>query len=316
MLPPHSQLGFPTVCTACHTTTAWKGATFDHSASAFPLTGAHATVACMSCHADGVYKGKSTACVSCHQTAYNGALLPPHSQLGFSTVCSACHTTVTWTGGTFDHGATPFPLTGAHRAVSCNGCHADGVYRGKSMACASCHQARYDASVNPPHKAAGFPTTCETCHGTAAWVPSTFSHSNTRFPLTGAHTSLACSACHGDGVYHGKTMLCVGCHQAKYDATTNPNHKAASFPTNCESCHTTTTWLGATFNHDASFFPIYSGHHQGKWSSCADCHTVSTNYGVFSCFSCHAQTTTDGKHKGVTGYKYDSIRCYQCHPRG
>ena len=314
--PPHSQLGFSTVCATCHTSTAWTGATFDHSATAFPLTGAHRSVACASCHADGVYKGKSTACASCHQAAYNGATLPPHSQLGFSAVCSTCHTTTAWAGGTFDHNTTRFVLTGAHRAVSCSGCHGDGVYRGKTMLCAGCHQARYDASVNPPHKSAAFPTTCEVCHSTSAWTPATFNHSSTRFPLTGAHTTLACASCHGDGIYRGKVMTCVGCHLAKYNATTNPNHKAANFPTVCESCHTTTRWPGATFNHDGSFFPIYSGKHKGRWTTCADCHTVSTNYASFSCFSCHRQTDMDSKHRGRTGYRYDSVLCYQCHPQG
>lgn len=314
--PAHAAAGFPTTCQNCHGTSSWLGSGFDHSTTAFPLAGAHKTALCMSCHGDGVYKGKSTACLSCHQTQYSAALHPPHQSLGFSTVCSACHTTVGWAGGTFDHAGTRFPLLGAHRTVSCNGCHADGVYRGKTTACVGCHQATYDATKNPNHRAAAFPTTCEVCHSTTAWVPSSFSHATTRFPLTGAHVTQPCAACHGDGVYRGKSTLCASCHQAKYDATTNPNHRAAGFPTTCESCHTTTRWTGATFDHDAAFFPIYSGKHKGRWTRCSDCHTVSTNYASFSCFSCHLQKTMDDKHKGRAGYRYDSALCYQCHPRG
>jgi hypothetical protein len=314
--PSHSASGFPTTCAQCHGTAAWVPSSYDHNATLFPLTGAHRTVLCNSCHGDGVFKGKSTVCSSCHLPKYTASTRPPHSSLGFSTVCSTCHTTTAWTGGTYDHSTTRFPLNGAHRAVSCNGCHADGVYRGKTMLCVGCHQAKYDATTSPGHKAAAFPTTCEVCHSTTAWVPSSFSHATTRFPLTGAHTTLACAACHGDGVYRGKVMTCVGCHLTRYNATTNPNHKAANFPTACESCHTTSTWLGAKFNHDGSYFPIYSGKHLGKWSTCADCHTVSTNYASFSCFSCHRQSTMDSAHKGRTGYKYDSVLCYQCHPQG
>ena len=314
--PPHAASGFPTTCAQCHGTSTWLGSGFDHSATAFPLAGAHLTAACTSCHGDGVYKGKSTACQSCHQPAYTASAHPPHALLGFSTTCSNCHTMTAWAGGTFDHGTTRFALAGAHRAVSCNGCHGDGVYRGKSMLCASCHLARYTAATTPPHASSGFPTTCEVCHGTTAWTPATFNHQTTRFPLTGAHGPLACAACHGDGVYRGKPMACVSCHQATYNATTNPNHKAANFPTLCESCHTTTKWLGATFNHDGSFFPIYSGVHKGRWSTCADCHTVSTNYASFSCFSCHQQSKMDSAHRGRTGYRYDSVLCYQCHPQG
>ena len=314
--PAHAASGFPTTCQQCHSTTTWLGAGVDHSLTAFPLVGAHRAVACTSCHADGVYRGKSTACVSCHQAAYTASLRPPHSQLGFSTVCTTCHTMVTWTGATFDHNSTRFALAGAHRAVSCSGCHADNVYRGKSMLCVTCHQARYTAATSPPHAASGFPTTCEVCHGTTAWTPATFSHATTRFPLTGAHVTKPCAACHGDGVYRGKPMTCISCHQRVYTATTNPNHAAAHFPAACESCHTTTRWTGATFNHDASFFPIYSGKHKGKWTVCADCHTVPTNYASFSCFSCHRQSEMDNKHRGRSGYRYDSLLCYQCHPRG
>ena len=314
--PPHAAAGFPTMCESCHNVTMWTGTSFNHAATRFPLTGAHIRALCSGCHADGVYRGKPTACVSCHQQNFVNALLPPHSALGFSATCSTCHTTAMWQPATFDHASTRFPLTGAHRAASCADCHADKVYRGKSMLCASCHQAAYTATKNPPHAAAGFPTTCESCHNTSTWTGAVFNHATTRFPLTGAHVSQPCSACHGDGVYRGKPLVCAGCHLAKYNATTNPSHRAAQFPTSCESCHTTATWLGATFNHDASFFPIYSGAHREKWSVCADCHTVPTNFAVFTCTSCHTKPVTDAQHQGRTGYVYASPSCYACHPRG
>lgn len=315
--PPHASSGFPTSCESCHGTSAWKGAVFNHDATLFPLAGAHRAALCTACHGDGVYKGKSTACQSCHQKDYTAALLPPHSTLAFSTVCSTCHGVTTWAGGSFDHSTTLFPLTGAHRAALCSDCHADGRYRAKPTDCYACHQTNYVASKNPPHAAASFPTICVTCHTTTAWSPATFNHTTmTKFPLTGAHVPLACASCHGDGVYAGKPTLCVNCHQAKYDATSNPNHRAAGFPTDCVSCHTPTTWLGATFNHDALFFPIYSGKHQGKWTQCTDCHTVPASYALFVCTTCHLKTTMDDAHKGRSGYRYDSPTCYACHPRG
>jgi len=42
--PNHVQSGFPQNCTQCHNTTSWMTANFDHSATGFPLTGAHTTV--------------------------------------------------------------------------------------------------------------------------------------------------------------------------------------------------------------------------------------------------------------------------------
>ena len=44
--PNHVQSGFPTTCVVCHNTTSWTNANFDHNKTAFPLTGAHATVPC------------------------------------------------------------------------------------------------------------------------------------------------------------------------------------------------------------------------------------------------------------------------------
>jgi hypothetical protein len=265
-----------------------------------------------------VYRGKTTDCYACHQAKYTATKNPPHAAAGFPTTCVTCHTTTQWTGAVFDHSATRFPLTGAHRATPCSGCHSDGIYRGKTTDCYACHTANYNATKNPPHAAAGFSTVCSTCHTTTQWLGAVFNHSLTRFPLTGAHATTPCMGCHSDGVYRGKTMDCYACHTTDYNNTANPNHKAAQFPTTCASCHTTTQWRGATFNHDATFFPIYSGAHRGKWTSCSTCHTSPTNFAAFTCLSCHEHNKTDmdDKHKGRAGYRYDSAACYQCHPRG
>ncbi len=176
---------------------------------------------------------------------------------------------------------------------------------------------RLHRTTDPPHGEPGFPPTCADCHTTTAWAGATFDHTTTLFPLTGAHIAVACSACHGDGVYKGKPTTCVSCHQTDYNATTDPNHPPRRFPTTCESCHTTATWSGATFDHDGQYFPIYSGKHKGLWSSCSTCHTSSSDYAVFSCTTgCHAKGSTDSHHKGVGGYQYVSTACYSCHPKG
>jgi DnaJ-class molecular chaperone len=261
-----------------------------------------------------VYRGKPSTCLSCHQADYTGATAPSHA--GFPTTCTQCHSTTAWTGASFDHGATQFPLTGAHLAATCRDCHADGVYDGKPTTCVSCHRTDYDRTTLPPHATLAFPTDCRTCHTTTGWPGGTYDHSTTQFPLTGAHRTATCAQCHGDGVYRGKSTVCASCHQADYDAATDPNHRTARFPTTCNTCHTTTTWAGATFNHDASWFPIYSGAHRGRWTSCSDCHTNNANYAVFTCLTCHGRTNTDSHHSSVSGYRYESQACYSCHPRG
>jgi hypothetical protein len=147
------------------------------------------------------------------------------------------------------------------------------------------------------------------------WQGAVFNHNSTRFPLTGAHTTVLCANCHVGNKFAGTPTACYACHASEFMTVTNPNHVAAGFPTTCESCHTTTTWSGATFNHK---FPIYSGAHSGKWSSCNDCHNNASNYAVFTCLSCHAhdKPKMDDKHKGRAGYVYESLACYGCHPKG
>ncbi|HVP06926.1 MAG TPA: hypothetical protein VMS71_03715, partial [Candidatus Acidoferrum sp.] len=135
--------------------------------------------------------------------------------------------------------------------------------------------------------------------------------------LTGAHTSQTCVACHATA-YAGTSTACYSCHKATYDATTNPVHSAANFPTTCETCHTTTNWTSSTWNHDATYFPIYSGRHAGVWSLCTDCHVNPSNYATFECINCHAHAkpSTDSDHTSVSGYQYLSTACYSCHPHG
>ncbi|MBP6448253.1 MAG: hypothetical protein KA341_15735, partial [Saprospiraceae bacterium] len=78
-------------------------------------------------------------------------------------------------------------------------------------------------------------------------------------------------------------------------------------------------WEPATFNHDNSYFPIYSGNHKGEWNLCTDCHLNAGNFSSFSCINCHEhnnQTQVKNDHKGVNGYQYNSNACYSCHPKG
>ncbi|MBK6765595.1 MAG: hypothetical protein IPG71_04475 [bacterium] len=183
----------------CHTTDNWE-ATFDHQTTSFPLTGAHVQTACIQCHASGIYDGLPTACVSCHQADYNGTADPDHEAAQFPTTCQTCHTTSNW-NSTFNHNATQFPLTGAHVQTSCQQCHVGGVFEGTPSQCVECHLTDYNATTDPDHEAAQFPTTCQTCHTTSNWN-STFNHNATQFPLTGAHVQTSCQQCHV-GVFEG-----------------------------------------------------------------------------------------------------------------
>jgi hypothetical protein len=184
--------------------------------------------------------------------------------------------------------------------------------------CVSCHQLAYDQTTQPSHRQVAFGTDCVQCHTTTSWTAPFDHNGRTQFPLTGAHRSASCAQCHGDGVYAGKSTLCVGCHQTDYTNTNSPGHQAAGFPTDCAACHTTTTWQGARFDHDGPFFPIYSGVHRGQWATCSDCHTVASDFRQFTCLTCHEhnKTSMDSKHHGRSGYQYVSTACLSCHPTG
>jgi hypothetical protein len=314
-------------CALCHTTRNFierAGDVRRHRLTRFPLMGAHAAADCSACHkvsssGHATYVNTPTDCETCHLSEFNAAKNPDHVASGFSHDCSQCHAATAWLATAFNHAALGFPLNGAHASLACSACHLNNQFTKLPTDCASCHSTNYQQTTMPPHPAAQFGTNCLSCHSTKAWIPSTWSHASTGFSLTGSHKTLDCTACHLSNVYTGLNSACVSCHQSQYDATTNPAHAGAGFSTDCASCHTTVSWQGATFNHDAAFFPIYSGRHAGLWSTCAVCHINPASYADFSCFGCHPhsdKSQTDGNHSGVKNYVYDSQACYSCHPRG
>ncbi|MCF8300817.1 MAG: cytochrome c3 family protein, partial [Haliscomenobacter sp.] len=313
--PNHASSGFSTDCASCHTTNpGWRPSTFNHN-NYYPLTGAHSSTSCVACHVNGVYKNTPTDCNACHNAAFNAAQNPNHASGGFSTDCASCHTTNPgWRPSTFNHN-NYYPLTGAHSSTSCVACHINGVYKNTPTDCNACHNAAFNAAVNPNHKMVGLSTDCASCHTTnPGWRPSSFKHT---WPLQGAHAAIAlnCTSCHNTGNASAAPTTCIGCHATDYNTAT-PNHASAGFPTNCTSCHSQNSWSPATWNHDAQYFPIYSGKHKGEWTNCNECHTSAGNFNVFNCLNCHKKAETDKDHKDENGYIYTSLACFSCHPDG
>jgi Zn finger protein HypA/HybF involved in hydrogenase expression len=269
--PNHVSSNFQVTCEECHNTITWADAVFNHDF--FPFVGGHSGLSCQQCHTTGVYETIPADCNSCHNTDYQQA--PGHVSGGFPLTCNDCHSINTWAGATFDHGF--FPLSGGHNGLACEQCHTSGTLGTIPADCASCHQGDFQQA--PGHVASNFPQTCEDCHSVTTWTNATFDHGF--FALNGAHTGLACQQCHTNGIYETMPTDCVFCHQADYVEA--PGHLASNFPQTCETCHTTTTWLDATFDH--GFFPLSGGH---NGITCVACHTT----GVFGtipadCFSCH-----------------------------
>jgi nitrate/TMAO reductase-like tetraheme cytochrome c subunit len=316
---PHGT-GFTVSCDKCHSTDGWKFDksiySFDHNTTKLPLTGQHSEINCRECHPTLVFSDAKTECIDCHTDM--------HQQTTGSD-CSRCHTPVSWLVNNISeiHQMGRFPLLGAHKTADCIQCHQSEsqlVFTILGVECIDCHREDYMATTEPNHIQAGFSEDCAYCHSMNAfqWSSSGFNHSF--FPLTLGHSNVACIECHTDGNYTAVSSDCFSCHQADYDATTNPAHLALGFSTSCTACHTTNPgWQPASFTeHDSQSFPIYSGSHQGEWDACTDCHTDVSDYGLFSCLNCHEhnQADMDDEHRGEDGYSYNSAECYRCHPRG
>lgn len=310
-------------CSVCHTSDSWivKDIVNLHQTGRFPLTGGHKTADCIDCHsgyADLNFQVLGLNCIDCHSTDYFATLNPDHVSAGFSTDCYDCHSikSLTWNTINLDHNF--FPLVGGHSITNCFTCHAQGSnFTGLSAECFSCHESDYNATQNPNHIQAGFSTDCNQCHTIYSFIPASFDHNLTNFPLTGRHITVNCTLCHTSG-YSGTPTECVSCHLVNYNSTSNPNHISAGFPTTCNDCHSTSAWQPAQFDHDGSYFPIYSGKHKDKWNNCSDCHTIQNNFSIFSCIDCHEhrKSEMDDEHSGINGYVYESTACLSCHPTG
>ena len=129
--PHNGQFG--TDCSACHKATRWNDVTFDHDKSQFPLTGAHAGVACIKCHSAGQFKGLSTTCAACHQD-------PAFHAGAFGTDCASCHTTGGWSPAQFNRSHPSFGEEGGvnHGGATCRTCHPNTV---TTFTCLACHDS-------------------------------------------------------------------------------------------------------------------------------------------------------------------------------
>ncbi len=275
-------------CATCHSTAVrFTQATsgFNHTLTAYPLTGAHATVACASCHVNKVYKGVAFAsCANCHQN--------PH-QPRLPGECSSCHTTGAWRTTKVDHARTAFPLRGKHTEVACAQCHVRPALavKPKSDTCASCH--------TDPHKGV-FKQDCNACHNETSFKKGTFDHATTKFPLVDRHAGLACAECHA-GVSNPAPM--PGRTAASRQTRTAPArvasraapvgagavaHTAADFRglrTNCDSCHTDV-------------------HRAELGTACETCHTAR---------SFEVTPFTHAKPRPFFAGQHAPVKCQECH---
>lgn len=297
---PHAgRLG--SACSSCHATRGWQPesadsfeATFDHSRTGFPLVGVHASAACASCHRAGASASVTVSlafpraggtrtypvpahesCASCHADVHAGDL----PRRGATGACTDCHGQEGWTPSRFDpfrHASeTRFPLEGAHLAVPCADCHTEPARQGShafaraDLECASCHAG--DDPHGGQFRVDGMPTACSACHTVDAWTLPGFDHSATRFALDGRHATIPCGACHkaddptAPVPWRGLSTACASCH--------TDVHRAQFEPRTCDSCHDTSAFHLASFNHGTTRFPLDGAH---ATVACAACHATET----------------------------------------
>jgi len=318
--PPHISLNFDKDCLTCHNQINWKSGKFKHD-NYFPIyLGSHTNTwnGCNDCHTTQ-NNYSMFECINCHQHNKTDTDLKHTNINGYryqSIGCINCHPTGE-SSGAYNHALSGFLLTGAHVQTNCNLCHNTSQ---TPTTCFGCHSNNFNTTSNPNHISLGFDTECSSCHTTeTGWKVYQFTQHDNFYTLQGAHVNIKdnCYICH-KGNYTNTPSECNGCHIDKYNSTTNPPHRALGFSTKCDDCHNQTAWHPATFNHDAQYFPIFSGSHSDKWENCSDCHRIAGNYAVFSCIDCHAHNNeiTDDNHVNVQAYVYSSNECVVCHPTG
>ena len=191
----------------------------------------------------------------------------------------------------FDHGRTTFPLTGRHKTLDCEACHAGGRYENLPTECGSCHKLPQKHVVDQ-RTSLGMGG-CTACHSTNDWTGASFSH----LP---ALTAGKCDTCHNGRTAMGKP--------ASHLATT----------AQCDQCHTTTSFAGGTFRHD----PATTA------GRCDTCHNGRTATGkpaghlttTAQCDTCHRTTGwTPASYANHMNPQligaHSPLDCRVCHPQ-
>lgn len=282
-------------CASCHTDHKGRDADivdfdpkrFDHHLTDFDLEGGHASLSCSDCHRPAEkYRMAPLECIGCHRDddVHDNAL---------GNACADCHTVTEWTGATFDHEATGYPLLGAHREPACLDCHEERSFRGAPNSCYGCH------ATDDVHEGRSGQD-CGSCHTPFDWTDTSFDHArDTTFPLLESHAMLACGDCHGGDPFAEKVdTACIACHRAD---DTHDGHNG----NDCAACHTSTLWSRSTFDHDRDTGYALRGAHRSV--ECNACHAEPLFEQALSsdCHSCHLD---DDVHDASLG-----AACGNCH---
>lgn len=220
-------------CVDCHSLTQEEGFAFSlftleqHQETSFVLEGAHLATPCFACHISEEderwkFRNIGSECIDCHDDIHK-EYIP--SKYYPEQKCESCHVTDSWTSVDFDHDLTEWKLEGAHKEATCKSCHFEQNelengftqnFENLNNECIHCHE-----NIHKDQFEQKGVTDCKRCHTPVSWEADNFDHSQTAFPLEGAHLDVACSACHEPIYNNGEKFVnysiekfeCIDCHQ-------------------------------------------------------------------------------------------------------
>ncbi|MFO0984840.1 MAG: cytochrome c3 family protein [Planctomycetota bacterium] len=251
-------------------------------------------------HAAFVARGE-TSCGGCH-LEHLGAAFPLVQDASFGTNGRRG----------FAHAHVVFGLNAAHARLACDDCHAasfrdpvraahgaaqelrSSTLLGLDQTCARCHVDVHGSEL------AG---ACSSCHSQEKFTPaSLFDHARV-FPLTGAHASVECAACHRREAgaplwrFHNTATTrldaCESCHPQ------HPHGPGGALPITagkaCPDCHDVDTFHLPQFGeraHAALDLPLLGGHAPLKCAACHD-RPMDASWRQGDCARCHATPHAD-----------------------
>jgi hypothetical protein len=205
--------------------------------------------------------------------------------------------------------------------------------------CLTCHEDYHQKTLS---------SNCLSCHTPDAFKPATgFNHNNSKFPLSGKHSTLACVNCHKVQTVAGKKFQdfrvnqfnCSNCHK-------DPHQD--KFGQNCSQCHNETSFKIVKgenkFDHNKTDYRLEDKHltvnckacHKTKFTDplkfklCTDCHT-DYHRGQFvkngvspDCSKCHTTKgfslfsyTLEQHNLGSFPLKgaHEATACIDCHKK-
>jgi hypothetical protein len=253
--------------------------------------------------------------------------------LWFSPPASAVQRTL------FDHLTTGYELQGAHRDLSCEYCHMQGVFKGTPRTCVGCHSIGSRVNSTPrPVTHISTTDNCALCHSLYNFAPLVrMDHTAARGSCFSCHNGIKamgknpghvpsdnnCDACHTTNAFTPVRMdhtnlvarvalACRSCHTGVQASTLPRNHLPTS--QECGACHGTLSWTPARFDHTAISANCQSCHngatatgkvanHMTTTLDCSTCHRYP-NWGAVTFV--HTSAEYPGEHRG-------SPSCTACH---